>query len=325
MELLIAIFAILISSVAIYFAATRFAESSSKIGDYFNLPKDVKGATFDAIAGSLPELLVALFAVIFFKQFEVGIGTIAGSALFNLLIIPAICVFVAPVAFKVSKKVISRDALFYMISVFLLIILLIYFKVWGLGVAAVLLLVYLMYIKDIVSHTKQHRKKKKKTKTRRKNIKREFLIFFGTMILIGISTFILTKYSIGLSTILGVSPIIIAFTITAAATSIPDTVISVANARKGDIDDATSNVFGSNVFDILVGIGLPLLIYILYKGALAIQFTNLEIVLGLLGSTILILYFFADDHKLSKKQAALLLLMYLAFLAYVIFLSINPL
>ena len=193
------------------------------------------------------------------------------------------------------------------------------------GVAAVLLLVYLMYIKDIVSHTKQHRKKKKKTKTRRKNIKREFLIFFGTMILIGISTFILTKYSIGLSTILGVSPIIIAFTITAAATSIPDTVISVANARKGDIDDATSNVFGSNVFDILVGIGLPLLIYILYKGALAIQFTNLEIVLGLLGSTILILYFFADDHKLSKKQAALLLLMYLAFLAYVIFLSINPL
>ena len=322
MGLLIALGIILVSSFAIYLAGNKFAESSSKIGDYFNLPRDVKGATFDAVASSLPELLVALYSVIIFKQFEVGIGTIAGSALFNLLVIPGICVFVAPVAFKVSKKVISRDALYYMISVFILIVLLLYFKTWGLFIALFLLFIYFLYIKEIISHTKVHKKKNSLKKMGEIKLAKEISIFLFLIVIIGIFTFFLTDSAIELANILEISPIIIAFTIIAAATSIPDTVISIANAKKGDIDDATSNVFGSNVFDILVGIGLPLLIYVLYKGAVSITFSNLEIILGLLGSTIILLYFFADDHTLDKKQAGILLFMYLIFVGYTVFLAI---
>jgi cation:H+ antiporter len=313
---------ILVCSMVIYFAGTKFAESSSKIGDFFRLPRDVKGATFDAISSSMPELMVALFAVIFFKQFEVGIGTIAGSALFNLLIIPGICVFVAPIAFKVSKKVVTRDALFYLIAIFALIILLIYFKIWGLGIAVILILIYLFYVRDIIRHTKKHKEEKNSNKTKHKKeeikLSRELIIFFTMMGIMGIFTFLLTQSSINLAGIFGISPIIIAFTITAAATSVPDAVISVSNAKKGDLDDATSNVFGSNTFDILIGIGLPLLIYNIYKGAVEINFNNLEIILGLLGATILFLYFLADDHTLKKREAIFLLALYLIFITYVI-------
>jgi len=158
MVILVALGIILLSSIVIYFAGERFAESSSKIGDYFNLPRDVKGATFDAVSSSLPELLVARYSVIIFKQFEVGIGTIAGSALFNLLVIPGLCVLVAPVAFKVSKKVISRDALFYMIAVFTLVVLLLYFQTWGLVIALFLLGLYFVYLNEIIRHTKAHKK-----------------------------------------------------------------------------------------------------------------------------------------------------------------------
>ena len=322
MSIVIALGVIILSSIVIYFAGNRFAESSSKIGDYFNLPRDVKGATFDAVSSSLPELLVALYSVIFFKQFEVGIGTIAGSALFNLLVIPGICVFVAPVAFKVSKKVISRDALFYMIAVFTLVVLLIYFKTWGLIIALVLLFIYLLYIKDIIKHTKAHKRKHGHTAKEEIKFSKELIIFILLLIVIGAFTFLLTDSAIDLSHLLGVSPIIIAFTIIAAATSVPDTVISVTNARKGDIDDATSNVFGSNIFDILVGIGLPLLIFFIFKGATGILFTNLEIVLGLLGSTIILLYFFGDNHKLGKKEAGILLFMYIVFIVYTVALAI---
>ena len=312
---------IVLSSIVIYFAGNRFAESSSKIGDYFNLPRDVKGATFDAVASSLPELLVALYSVVFFKQFEVGIGTIAGSALFNLLVIPGICVFVAPVAFKVGSKVLSRDALFYMISVFVLVVLLVYFKTWGIIIAILLLSIYLIYLKEIISHAKIHRNKNNKASKEIKFAK-ELVIFFLLIAVIGVFTFFLTDSAIDLSNELGIPAIIVAFTVIAAATSIPDTIISVVNARKGDIDDAASNVFGSNVFDILVGIGLPLLIYYAYKGPVEIIFTNLEIIFGLLGSTMLVLYFFGDDHKLGKKEAAILLFMYLAFVVYVTILAI---
>jgi len=313
---------ILLSSVVIYFAGNRFAESSSKIGDYLNLPRDVKGATFDAVSSSLPELLVALYSVIFFKQFEVGVGTIAGSALFNLLIIPGICVFVTPVAFRVSKKVISRDALFYLIAVFTLIVLLIYFKTWGIIISLVLLSIYLFYLKDIIGHAKEHKKNTQTNNSQEINLIKEVFVFILLLVIIGAFTFLLTDAAINLSTVLGVSPIIIAFTIIAAATSVPDTIISVVNAKKGDIDDATSNVFGSNIFDILIGIGLPLLVYTLNKGAIEITFANLEIVLGLLGATILVLYFFGDNRTIGKREGIILLCMYLVFVFYTVVLAI---
>jgi cation:H+ antiporter len=312
---------IIVTSLLIYVFGNYFARASSNLGDYFNLPKSIKGATFDAIASSLPELLVALFAVIFFKQFEVGIGTIAGSALFNLLVIPGICVLITSGTFKVSRDVISRDALFYIISVFILLVLILYFPIWGILISVLLLLAYLIYVREIVIDSREYRRNKKEN-NKKKDVSKDIWTFFITMTGIGIITYFLTNFSIELSNILNVSPIIIAFTITAAATSIPDAVISVINARKGNIDDATSNVFGSNIFDILVGLGLPLFIYSLFLGPVEILFDQLEILIGLLGSTIIVLYFFARKEKLTKKQGIILLILYIVFLGYVIGLGI---
>ncbi|MBN1275629.1 hypothetical protein JXA12_05055 [Candidatus Woesearchaeota archaeon] len=317
MNLFTATTTIILSSAALYFSSSRFARSSSTIGDHLRLPRDVKGATFDAVSSSLPELLVALYSVVFFKEFEVGIGTIAGSALFNLLVIPGVCVLIAPVAFKVTKKVISRDALFYLITVFILIILLVHRQVWGLLVALTLLAVYAFYLKDIIKHANQH-KKTLAGRAAEGRIGKELLIGAAMLIIIGAFTYLLTRSSIALAQLLRVPPVIIAFTVTAAATSVPDTIISAVNARKGSIDDAASNVFGSNIFDISIGLGLPLLIYTLIKGPVLIAFANLEIIFGLLGATILVLYFFAEHHSLNKQQAYALLLMYAVFVLYVI-------
>ena len=310
---------VILSSILLYFISERFAGVSSNVGDYFKLSKSVKGATFDAIASSLPELLVALFSVIFFKKFEVGIGTIAGSALFNLLVIPGICVLVSPVLFKVSRDVIDRDGLFYVISVFALLIFVLYFKVWGVIISLILLLFYVIYVREIVVDTKRDKGNIKRPKDIR--IGKELLLMFIYVIGIGVVTYFLVDHSIIFAEFLGVSPIIIAFTIIAAATSVPDTIVSVANARKGNLDDATSNVFGSNIFDIFVGLGLPLLIYFLLVGPIKIVFDNLEIVLGLLGATILSLFYFARGDSFRKIQGIVLLLLYLVFVLYVVFLG----
>ena len=321
MSLAISIGTIVIASILIYFIGNIFAKASSNLGDYFRLSKSVKGATFDAIASSLPELLVALFAVIFFKKFEVGIGTIAGSALFNLLVIPGICVLVSPVVFKVHKYVITRDAMYYVISVFVLLVLTLYFKVWGFVISLILIGGYFAYLRTIVRHTKEHRKKKSKPE----GIKlwKELLIAFATLICIGAVTYFLTGASIELAEVLNIAPIIIAFTITAAATSIPDAVISIFNAKKGNVDDAASNVFGSNIFDIFIGLGVPLLIYSLFVGPVEIVFNNLEIIIGLLGATIIVFFFFAEENTLRKKQGIFLLFMYVVFVVYTVVLSLT--
>jgi cation:H+ antiporter len=315
---------ILAASVVIYFTSNWFASASSKIGDYFRLPRSVKGATFDAISSSLPELMIALFAVISFHRFEIGIGTIVGSALFNLLIIPGICVLVAPCAFKVSKELISRDGMFYNIAVFALLSALLYSRIWGVTIPLIFLAIYIWYIRDIWTHAKEHRKSavaKKEDKEIR--LWKEISIALSTMVLISIASYFMTKHAIGLSEALNIPVIIIAFTIIAAATSFPDTIISVANAKKGNIDDAIANVFGSNIFDILVGLSVPLLVALFYNSQVEIAFKNFEIIVGLLGATILVLYFLAKSHTLNKKQAWFMLFMYFVFLTYVIFLSMR--
>jgi cation:H+ antiporter len=317
-DLLIIVF----SSVIIYFAGNRFSDSSSRIGDYLHIPRSVKGATLDAIAGSFPEIMVALFAVISFGRFEVGIGTIAGSALFNLLIIPSLCVFFAPVAFKVGKDVITRDSIFYNISVLVLLCALLYSNIWGLVIPIIFLLIYGWYLRTIVRHTNRYKGEVKQKKiTRKISVSKEVVTIVISMIIIAIGAYYLTGSSIGLAEFMGIHPIIISFTVIAIATSLPDAVISVSNAKKGDTDDAASNVFGSNIFDIFVGIGIPLILAIYLSGPVAIVFNYLEIIVGLLGATVLVTYFMANDNEIGKNEAKIMFLLYFVFMAYIILLS----
>lgn len=317
------ILVIILTGIIILFAGKRFAESSSKIGDYLHVPRSVKGATLDAISSSFPELMIAFFSVISFHKFEVGIGTITGSALFNLLIIPGISVLVAPKAFKVSKNVVSRDGLFYVFSIIALLAVMLYSKTWTLAIPIILLLLYAVYISIMVVHTKEHRRiVKQKMETLKIKFLKEISIALFTMVLIAIAAFYLTGHSIALAEVLGVAPIIIAFTVIAITSSFPDAIISIVNAKKGDIDDAASNAFGSNVFDILVGLSLPALIAICFFGPLTIAFDHIEIIIGLLLSTLFVLALLGKKRIFTKLDAWLMITLYVGFVGYVVWLSL---
>ena len=322
MDIFTSLLIIVFTSIVIFIVGKYFATASSHIGDYFHLSKSVKGATLDAIASSFTELMVAVFAVIAFGQFDVGIGTIAGSAFFNLLIIPGIAVLVAPVAFKVSKEVISRDAIFYNISVFALLAVLLTTQSWGLIVAGIFFILYIWYLRVVIRQTKEHRESTVSTRNESISIKKEIGIALASMVVIGFASFYLTESAIELAHILNIPAVVIAFTVIAAATSLPDAVISIVNARKGNIDDAASNVFGSNIFDILIGLGIPLVLaFFITGGPVDIIFTNIEIIVGLLGASIIVIYFMIEKHMITKRQAIIMILSYFVFLGYVIYLS----
>lgn len=80
------------------------------------LNKDVAAATFMAAGSSAPELLTSLVGVIIAKS-DVGTGTIVGSALFNVLFITAVCALAAQSVMKIDWYPLSRDSIFYLISV----------------------------------------------------------------------------------------------------------------------------------------------------------------------------------------------------------------
>jgi cation:H+ antiporter len=313
---------IVVTSIAIYFAGKYFTQASSHLGERMRLSKAVKGATIDAISSSLPELLVALYSVILFGAFDVGLGTVTGSALFNLLIIPAICLFVSPVVFKVHKEVVHREAIYYILAVIALVIATLVTDTWGLLIPLLFLGVYVAYFMTLRNNTKHHRKNSTRKTFAPNKTRNAILTTIITVIIIAIATYYLTQHAILFAGALGIPQFIVAFVIVAAATSVPDAIISILNARKGSVDDAASNVFGSNIFDLLVGLPVPLIIANILTGPVRIHFEHLELLLGLFVATIITFVMLYKKRTLNKTKAGILLGIYGLFLAYAVFLSV---
>ncbi|MEQ8339246.1 MAG: hypothetical protein RIA62_17935, partial [Cyclobacteriaceae bacterium] len=117
MGILIPLILITICCVVIWRAGDGFMTASEYIGR--NLSDGVRGATINAVASSMPEVFTSLFFLFIMKDaegFSGGIGTTAGSAIFNSMVIPAVSVLAVigiglTKNVKVSQKVMLRDGL----------------------------------------------------------------------------------------------------------------------------------------------------------------------------------------------------------------------
>ena len=99
-----------------------FVPSVQVISELLNLSEDVAGATFLAFAGSGPEIFTSFIGV-FLARTSIGIGTIVGSAVFNLTIVHGVCALVCPTGFiQLAWWAVFRDFFFYSISLIMLII-----------------------------------------------------------------------------------------------------------------------------------------------------------------------------------------------------------
>lgn len=128
MGILIPLFLVIVCCVIIWRASDSFAAASDYIGR--NLSEGVRGATINAIGSSLPEVFTSFFFLFYLKDvdgFSGGIGTTAGSAIFNGMIIPAFVILVVILTglarnISVSRKVLYRDGASLILAEFLFII-----------------------------------------------------------------------------------------------------------------------------------------------------------------------------------------------------------
>ncbi|XP_055014709.1 sodium/potassium/calcium exchanger 3-like [Boleophthalmus pectinirostris] len=97
-----------------------FVPSLEKICERLDLSEDVAGATFMAAGSSAPELFTSVIGV-FITKGDVGVGTIVGSAVFNILCIIGVCGFFAGQAVKLSHWALLRDSIYYTFSIVALI------------------------------------------------------------------------------------------------------------------------------------------------------------------------------------------------------------
>lgn len=329
-----------------------FVSSLDVISKKLRLSEDVAGATLMAIGSSAPEFFTAVFAIFKAGSEQVGAGTIVGSAIFNILVIVGASAAIATA--YLSWRPVIRDLLFYSFSI---IVLLFTFRDGSisLGEAFAYIALYTLYIlvlvnwqkisgikehknelKDIPEALEAEEKKLKKSKniimqleyfidtvlasTFPKKIHISYIrVFIISIIYIIVLSWALVELAVLTAHQLGIPEVIIALTILAGGTSIPDLLSSVIVAKQGRGDMAVSNAVGSNVFDILIGLGLPWFFYILFTGKnMVVATENLISSIILLFFTVITLLFLLllRKFKISQRAGVGLIILYVFFVVY---------
>ena len=363
MGLIIPILIIVFCCIVIWKASDGFETSSEYLGR--NMSEGVRGATINAIASSMPELFTTIFFLWFLKDtdgFSGGIGTTAGSAIFNGMIIPAVVIFAvlssnASTKIEVSKKVILRDGLSLIIAEAILILLISGDTLmWWHGL--VLMLTYGVYITYMLTSMKKVDNDDDDDEddddeiesvgffkglftlnleglvigNKEINTRNSWQLLILSMLIIGSACLLLVVACefIGSDTYtflgyefngLNIPIMFVAVILASAATSVPDTIISVRDAKNGNYNDAVANALGSNIFDICFALGFPLFMYCLIYGPInmdptVVEFSS-ELRILLLVFTILAFFVYYIGKYMGKIKAYILLSMYILFTAYI--------
>lgn len=361
--IILSVVLILLCCLIIWKASDGFETASEFLGR--NLSEGVRGATINAIGSSMPELFTTLFFLFVLKDrdgFAGGIGTTAGSAIFNGMIIPAVVVLVVVIkqvssSVEVARKVILRDGLSLLVCEFVLILLLGGDSLnWWHGL--VLILLYVVYAIYMLSSMKRNQKYEEAMdeeviadieETENNNhgflyniltlnletilVKGEitkrnaWMLLMTSMFIIGAACLLLVKSCEILGDSLQIPIYFIAVILASAATSVPDTILSMKDAQKGNYDDAVSNALGSNIFDVCFALGFPLFIFTLFYGVIemspetVVNIAELRILLFIF--TILAFVIYIANRKMGKFSAILLLGIYVVFTLYILGRSVD--
>lgn len=317
---------ILISMVIIWKASDPFETASNYLGR--NLSNGVKGATINAIGSSLPELLATSVALLYYFDndgFSFGIGTTAGSAIFNVAVIPSLVILAVILAgmvkkVHVSKKVILRDGIALILAEIVLIILLSQGTIdWTDGL--ILIAVYALYICFMfMTMDKGGSKKIEDDEVNGMTTKKAWGLLLLAVSIISGACWLLVEGCYMLGAALDIKIYFVSVLLAAAATSVPDTILSIKDAKAGNYDDAVSNALGSNIFDICVCLGLPLLIFSLFNGPITINVADgsvAELRVLLLIFTVVAFLIYFINQGMGWLQGVALFGLYGLFVAYI--------
>ena len=292
--------------------------------------------------------------------FSGGLGTSFGSVLFNALIIPSAAILGVLSKSKknsvsVSRKIILRDGAWLLLVEFVLI----YFIQQGViswVESSVLIIIYLLYVMylfktmsggDNINYEEPFTDKDKVSflsafiildlkrmmlGNKKLNTNKAWFIFVVSSLVIGFVCYFLVLACEWLGSEnyfvfgyefngLGIPLLFIAMVFAAIGSSFPDTIISFKDAQKGNYDDAISNAYGSNVFNLCVALVVPLFLFTFINGPIELTETIVNTITNLswwfFGLTVLSIYLYTRPGGVSKNQAYLLISSYVFFVVYI--------
>ena len=311
-------FAVLILIIGFVFlvkGADAFVEGSSSIAKHFQVPSLIIGMTIVAMGTSLPETAVSVTASIAGSN-ALAVSNAVGSNIFNLMVVIGVCAVLTPVA--VQKSSLKIDIPFSIVCALLLLVLghdrMILTRVNGL-ILIVLFAFFILYMIRSAQHSMNNEDSEFAAEAADMKVMSvpKSLIF----IVIGIAGITLGSDWVvdGAKTIasaFGISENLIGLTIVAFGTSLPELMTSIVAARKNEVDMALGNAVGSNIFNILMVLGIASAL-----SPIAFIQENIIDIIILVGFSFIVWLMAWTKHRLDKIEGLAMILLYAGYVVYI--------
>lgn len=299
------IYIIFVVSLAVLLLGSDWLiESAEKIGLSFGISPFIIGVTIVAFGTSLPELATSI-ASVFSGTSEVVVGNVIGSNIANILLVLGLTAIVGK-GIKLDFNIMDVDGPLLLISAIFF-----YFAVYDLHFslieAILFLLALLFFLYSTVAGNIESDQERPTVKAKSYML----LVVGGIMVYIG-ATYTIYALEI-IAGNMGVSPSIIALTVVAIGTSLPEVIVSMAAAKKGKHAIAVGNVLGSNIFNTYGVMAVPS-----FFGDLKISEEILAFPVPFMLAMTFLFAFVVMSNKISKWEGVMLILLFGFYISQVV-------
>ena len=313
---------LLLGFILLIKGADLLIDGAAGLAKSLGLSPMIIGLSIVAFGTSSPEAAISISAALQGSD-EIALSNIVGSNIFNVAVVIGVMALLMPL--KVDRQTTHREIPFALLSCILLLILVFdttlqqaESSVITRGDGLIFLIFFSMFIfylfRISLKSSNNNHKIEKKPKPNKNHDKAKQVLYF----IIGLAGIILggkfvVDSSVAIALDWGISETLIALTIIAAGTSLPELVAGIVAVVKKEIDIAVGNIIGSSIFNILFVLGITSVITPIYATSEQITDTFIMVVLH-----VFLLIFAINKSTISRKEGFALFASYLAFLAFII-------
>lgn len=322
---IIYILAMIVSLILVIKTANIFIDNLVAVGEAKGISQTILGVTASAVGTSLPEFGSAIIAISSGTP-DIGVGVVIGSNIWNIAGILGISAFVAGFI-KTGKDELKRDGLMTLLTALILMFFMIFMTQLNAIVGIIMIITYCIYFGILIKKQKEHNKEgeeKEKIENDVKNkieppdLKKNYILILVGIIGLAIGCKIMVWSGVEIANVLKVPQMIVGLFALSIGTSGPELVVTLSSAMKRLHSLSMGTVLGSNVFNILIGIGVPSLFLAIPVEPLSVTFDAPVMIIV----TSLLLIMAARKKKLTRWGGLVLMLIYLVYITVRISLSV---
>lgn len=304
--------------VMIIKASDVLVDSASALALKLKVPKMLIALTIVSFGTCAPEVAISFNSVIA-KDGTMAFANVVGSCIVNVFLIIGLAAIVKPI--KVKHNTIKKEIpiLLLVTTSFSVLMLDSLFNqnnhnVFSRADGIVLILLFFMFISYLIQLFRGRAidEVEDSVEIKYNNVFLAITLLVLSIIMIMLSSDVIVTNATKLAQMLGISQKIITMTAIVIGTSLPELMLTVSSAKKGEFDMTVGNIIGTNIFNVCIVLGLPVAIY---GDILLENFSIVDILVVFLTS--LDLFMFArSERTISKTEGILMILIFVVYYAY---------